>query len=258
MLGQAIRYIPLASIAGILFITCWRMLDFHNIALNLRATRGDALTLIVTFCATLLLNLEFAIYIGVLLSIGLYLARTANPFMRALKPQTPGGTMEHDERDEPCPQMGIIGIDGSVFFGSAEFIRNDLTRYLDNHPDMQNLLIRMHNVEVLDASGVTSLEAVHNILHKRGGRLSLAGLSRMNTQVLNNSGLMSLIGTDYVRLHTANAMTSLFHTFSTKRCHHCPYAHFKECRKLKRHGRILIQDEEKERRKQEKLNARRR
>lgn len=256
LLNQAIRYIPLSSIAGILFITCWKMVDRHHLALNLRSTRGDALTVAVTFFATLLLSLEFAIFIGVLLSIGLYLARTAMPYMRALKPSTPGGSMEHDEHDIPCPQMGIVGIDGSVFFGSAEYIRTDLTRYLDNHPDMQNLLIRMHNVEVLDASGITALEAVHDILHKRGGRLSLAGLSRMNTQVLNNSGLMHLIGTDYVRLHTANAMTALFQTFEPKRCYHCPYAHFKECRKLKKRGRVIIKEEEQLRRLEEKLNER--
>lgn len=257
ILSRAISYIPLAGIAGMLFVTCWRMIDRHHLGLNLRATRGDALTLTVTFLSTLMLNLEFAVYIGVFLSIGMYLARTANPIMRAVRPIAPGGEMQTDDRDEPCPQMGVINIEGSVFFGSAEYIRGDLVRYLDNHPDMQNVLIRMHNVEVLDASGVTALEAVHDILHKRGGRLSLAGLSRMNTQVLNNSGLMSIIGTDYVRLHTTNAMKALFETFSTKRCYHCPYAHFKECKPLKKKGRVLIKEEEKARRQQEKPHDRR-
>jgi SulP family sulfate permease len=207
--------------------------------MNLLATKSDGAVLVATFAGTLFLSLEFAVFMGIFLSIALFLMRTSHPDVVALLPSRPGARMEPDPDDKPCPQMGIVSVDGSLFFGSAHAVQADLSRYLDNHPDMQNLLIRMHHVEVLDASGAATLDAVLDKLKRRGGTLALAGTSRANVQVLNNTGLTQKIGPDFVRAHTTPAMTNLMETFSRKRCAGCPHNHFNECKALKAEGRNL-------------------
>ena len=79
-------YLPIASMAAILFLVAWGLIDFHSIRTILRASRPETAVLALTFAATLLLELEFAIMVGVTLSLLVYLSRTSHPTMRSLVP----------------------------------------------------------------------------------------------------------------------------------------------------------------------------
>ena len=229
-------YLPLAAISGMLYMVIPRMVKWADIKLNILATRSDAATLIVTLLATLFLPLEFAIYVGVLLSVVLHLAKTSQPQITPSLPVKAGLRMQPDVDDTPCPQMGIIKLEGSLFFGSADYIKNYIHLYLNNHPHMQNLLLRIHGLEVLDASGVMILKEIHERLKVRGGSLAISGCSRIHLETLANAGLVHLIGSDYIRRSTFHAVNSLMDDFSRTRCHACPHKHFKECRALKKEG----------------------
>lgn len=234
-------YLPLAAISGMLFMVIPRMVKWADIKLNLLATRSDAATLIVTLLATLLLPLEFAIYAGVLLSIVLHLAKTSHPQITPSLPAKAGMRMLPDTDDTPCPQMGIIKLEGSIFFGSADYIKNYLHLYLNNHPHMQNLLLRIHGVEVLDASGVMILKEIYERLKVRGGSLAIAGCSKIHLETLANAGLVHLIGSEFIRRSTFHAASSLMGNFSRTRCHACPHKHFKECRAFKKEGQQQLE-----------------
>jgi len=71
---------------GILFLVAWGLIDFHHIGSILRASRQESLVLIVTLLATLFVELEFAIYVGIILSLMLYLNRTSRPEVESLVP----------------------------------------------------------------------------------------------------------------------------------------------------------------------------
>ena len=72
-------YLPMPAMAGIILLVAYNLIDFHHIRQTLRASRSDASVLVTTFMATLFMELEFAIYIGVILSLVLYLNRTSKP-----------------------------------------------------------------------------------------------------------------------------------------------------------------------------------
>ena len=71
-------YLPIPAMAAILFLVAWGLIDFHHIV-NLRASRAKPPFWLTTFFATLFVELEFAIYVGVMLSLVLYLMRTSRP-----------------------------------------------------------------------------------------------------------------------------------------------------------------------------------
>jgi SulP family sulfate permease len=71
--------LPVATLAGILMVVCVEMIRVGEIGRTVRATRNDAAVLLITFLSTLFLSIEFAVYVGVLLSIGLHLASTSHP-----------------------------------------------------------------------------------------------------------------------------------------------------------------------------------
>src|SRR5437762_13724497 len=90
---------------------------------------GEAFPLAGTFIATLSIRLEVAILVGVLVSLLVYLNRTTHPkITRVLPdPRAPGRHFNTVASGAPlCPQLEVLRIDGSLFFGAVEHVRSDL------------------------------------------------------------------------------------------------------------------------------------
>jgi SulP family sulfate permease len=85
-LAPLAQFLPVAAMAGILFVVAWGLVDFHHIGEILRVSRAESAVLAATWLATLTVQLEFAIYIGVGLSLFLYLKRTSQPGLDDVKP----------------------------------------------------------------------------------------------------------------------------------------------------------------------------
>ena len=233
--------LPLAGLAGVLLVVAFDMIHWEDIKRTIRATRGDAAVLVVTLLSTLLLNIEFAIYVGVLLSIGLHLAKTSRPQIYEEIPDFPTGKMKPAALGDSCPQVDIVYIEGSIFFGSAAFVQEDLLRRLRNHPETINLVIRMHRVNTLDASGVHVLELLLEEVRRRGGDLYLAGVNHRVFEVFRDSGFLKELGETHLRDTTGSAVRSAMReTFCPAVCAACDRVIFQECPELKKgHWEIL-------------------
>lgn len=226
--------LPLSALAGVLIVVAYDMVRKADIVRTVRATRSDAAVLVITFLSTLLLNIEFAIYVGVLLSIGLHLANTSHPRIYSVIPDLKSGKMVGSAHGETCCQMDIVQIEGSVFFGSATFVLEDLQRRLRNHPHTANLLIRMHQVNTLDASGVHVLEMLLEEIRHRGGGLYFSGVNHQVFEVIKNAGLLTEIGAAHVRSTTGTAIRqAMRENFCPAVCAACAFDVFVECPELK-------------------------
>jgi SulP family sulfate permease len=227
--------LPLSSLAGVLIVVAYEMVRKEDIARTVRSTRSDAAVLVITFLATLVLNIEFAIYVGVLLSIGLHLAATSHPQIYSVVPDPGSGKMVGSAYGETCCQMDIIHIEGSVFFGSAAFVLSDLQRRLRNHPNTANLLIRMHRVNTMDASGIHCLEIVLEEIRQRGGGIYFAGMNHRVFEIFKNSGLLKDVGESHVRSRTGTTVRqAMKESFCPAICAACQYSVFEECPELKK------------------------
>ena len=226
--------LPVAGLAGVLMVVAYDMVQKEDIKRAVRCTRGDGLVLIVTFLSTLFLHLEFAVYVGVLLSIGLHLAETAHPRVHSSVPDLETGRMVGTARGKICCQMDIVTVEGAVFFGSVTFVLEDLERRLRNHPRMANLLIRFHQTNILDASGIHALEILLDEIRERGGGLYFAGVKPRIFQVLKNSRLLREVGETHFRTTTGSAIRqAMRESFCPAICATCEYVVFVECPDLK-------------------------
>ena len=118
-------YLPLAAMAGSLFLVAWALIDFHRIRAALRTSRGSVAVIVATFLATLLLPIEFAVLTGVFVSLLLYLYRTSRPTMRSLVPDArhPSRKFAQVEGElKECPQAKILRIEGSIYFGAVNHV----------------------------------------------------------------------------------------------------------------------------------------
>jgi SulP family sulfate permease len=226
--------LPVAALAGVLMVVAYDMIRKEDIKRAILATRGDAAVLVVTFLSTLFLHLEFAIYVGVLLSIGLHLAETSHPRIHSVVPDLGTGKMVGSARGKICCQMDMVTVEGAVFFGSVTFVLEDLQRRLKNHPNMANLLIRLHQANILDASGIHVLEILLEEVRERGGGLYFAGVKPRIFQVFKNSGLLREVGESHFRTATGAAIRqAMRESFCPSICATCEYMVFVECPELK-------------------------
>ena len=226
--------LPVAALAGVLLVVAVEMVRVADIRRTVRATRNDAAVLGVTFLATLFLSIEFAVYVGVLLSIGLHLANTSHPRIYSTVPDFKTGKLAPSAQGIMCCQMDILRIEGSIFFGSAAFVQEDLQRRLKSHPEMSSMLIRMHQVNTFDASGVHVLELVAEEIRGRGGGLYFSGVNSRVFQVFKNSGLLRDVGETHFRSTTGSAVRqAMRESFCPFICAQCEAAVFVECRELK-------------------------
>ncbi|MCG6916634.1 MAG: SulP family inorganic anion transporter [Deltaproteobacteria bacterium] len=227
--------LPVAALAGVLVVVAYEMVDKEGIMRAVRTSRADGSVLLVTFLSTLFLQVEFAIYVGVLLSIGLHLAETSHPRIHSVVPDLSTGKMVGSARGKICCQMDVVTVEGAVFFGSVTFVLEDLQRRLKNHPYMANLLIRLHQVNVLDASGIHVLEVLLEEVRERGGGLYFAGVKPRIFQVFKNSGLLREVGESHFRSATGSAIRqAMRESFCPAVCATCEYIIFVECAELKR------------------------
>ena len=111
-----------------------------------KTSNSETSILLTTFFATLFLELEFAIYLGVILSLMIFLARTSIPDVVSLAPasdsETGKRTLVKESRVNnlnECPQLKIVHIDMSVYFSSANHIQNQL-HYISEKQGIKHIL----------------------------------------------------------------------------------------------------------------------
>ncbi len=94
-----------------------------------------------------------------------------------------------------CPQLGIIEILGSLYFGAVNHVEDFILDYAAQHPEQRYLLIRMHNVNNCDFSGIHMLESVLRTYRDRGGDVFLVRASFRVRQRMEKTGFDINIGT---------------------------------------------------------------
>lgn len=227
------RFIPIASLAGILMVISYSMVNFPAISLSYRATKADRVVLLTTFCATLLLELEIAVYIGVILSIALFLRKVSHPQVTRLCPR------EGDNKlipvtagcERECPLVSIYQIDGSIFFGAINELEERLSE-LENGKE-KVVVLRMRGVRLIDASGVHALEKFLKKCKENGIAVIFTNVRPAVIKVFRASRVIDEIGEENITEDTTAAIERGFTRYITALdCRNCPRRVFRECREL--------------------------
>ncbi len=233
LLNPLLAHIPLTVLAGVLAVTAWSMIDLKRMAQIWQSARGDALIMLVTFASTLLLPLQFAILLGVILSLGYQLLRTSRPRVVAVLPDADYKHWEDQQSRLPCPKLAVIDIAGDLYFGAVNHIEEAIYAILARNPEQRFLLLRLHSVQHCDISGIRMLERLQTELHARGGALSMTRVRAAVLQRMQRTGFAAQLGPDHL-LEADRAIQQLFQeqldrTFCSDRC---TRRVFRECQTL--------------------------
>lgn len=230
-------YMPNAAMAGVLFLVAWGLIDRHHIAQIVRTSRSETAVLVVTFLATLLVELELAIFAGVLLSLVLYLNRTSHPgiLVRVPDPDSPTRKFTSDPTLPECPQLRIIRIDGSLFFGAVNFLQETLRTYERMAPDQRHLGIVMSGVNFIDVAGAEALAQEARRYRSMGGGLYLIRVKEAVLERLRKGGTFDAIGEANIFRSKTEALRTIYARLDHERCRQCSLRVFVEC---VRRGRV--------------------
>ncbi|MDP3851818.1 MAG: SulP family inorganic anion transporter [Luteolibacter sp.] len=185
-----IDYVPKAALAALVIALSFSLFNLRHIRICLHSTRDDAAVLITTFIATLLAPLHVAIFIGVAVSISLFLRKASRPHLVEYEFSEEGELREMGEkRQRPIPAISIVHVEGDLFFGAAELFRTQIQRTVSD-PAIQVIILRLKNARHLDATSVMALEDLIRFMRDKGLHLIVSGASRDVYRVLKQSGVL--------------------------------------------------------------------
>ncbi len=228
-------YMPMAAMAGVLFLVAWGLIDWHHIAQILKTSKSETAVLVVVFVSALVLELEFAIFLGVMLSLLLYLNRTSNPRIipRVPDPMSAGRKFATaGDRLVECRQMRIIRIDGSLFFGAVNTFQETLRGYEKEIPDVRFLAIVMSGVNFVDLAGAEALVQMAKRWRARGGGLYLIRTKDRVMEILERGGYIEEIGRENIFTSKTEALRTLYRYFDYNECLTCGRRVFVECARM--------------------------
>ena len=186
--GALVARIPLAALAGVLMVTAARMVDVHGVRMVLRSTRADAVVLVLTAAATIAFDLIVAVEVGIavaaLLALGA-VARNANAVAERIPTSSDGVTpAEEDALLEE--HILTYRLDGALFFGAAQRFLAELTAV----DGVKVVILRLPDLQVLDATGAQALGEIVRRLEVRGITVLIKGVRPDHLRVLEAVGVL--------------------------------------------------------------------
>lgn len=181
--GHLMSFVPMASLAAVLFIVAWGMSEHRRFLLLLRMPNSDRAVLLLTFILTISVDLTVAIAVGVTLASLLFMARMAEAVEvgRGMPTESGRDAEDIDQRDDLPPGVEVFRIAGPFFFGVAGELLDTLRR-LGEAPRV--IILRMRLVPLLDASGAQAIADFVDQASAAGAYVILSGVQSQPAAIL--------------------------------------------------------------------------
>jgi SulP family sulfate permease len=199
------RFVPLATLAAVLFVVAYNMGEWREIATILRLSKTDIAVWITTFALTVMADLTVAVGVGMALAALLYIYRIAETTTVApVTPEYLADGQAHILQDKDIPSnVTILRVHGPFLFGTTEKLA-DATKDLNQFGEV--VILRLRNMTALDATGIHALEQFSDRLHKAGKTLLLCGARDQPSRLIARSDFLKHIGPENVLPHVQAAL----------------------------------------------------
>jgi SulP family sulfate permease len=191
------KYIPTASLAGVIIIVAYGMVNKHAIKKIVKASRYDLAVMLVTIVATVLMpDLERAILIGIAVSVIVHLWNTGEIKVKLLLPDEKATFKEFEIREELLNDnlsgLALVHIEGDLYFGSAADLEEKLHKVLAD-PYSKVCILRLKRINVVDISAFEVVENFIAVAQKRGKQILLCGVEPTMKRFLDKLGITAMV-----------------------------------------------------------------
>ena len=227
-------YLPVAAMAGVLFIVAWGLIDWHAVGQILRRHPRERIVLLATWVGVLV-DLEKGLFVGVVISLLFYLYRTSQPAIEERVPPlaelgNPRRKLVAADAQAPgCPQVAMLRVRGSIYFGAVDHVGEQFHRIGENDPQRKWLLLLAQGVNFVDLAGARLLADDAQRRRERGGGLIVIGAQPAVQHMLERSEALSAIGAERMIAHKGDALRLVYPLLDSAVCARCVLRVFEEC-----------------------------
>jgi SulP family sulfate permease len=188
---------PVASLAGLLLVLANDLIDRERIRVILKGTRSDRIAFLATVFGAWTLPLDQAIYLGVGISIVLFLRRARLLTVREMAIGEKGRFREVDietgESGRSCAAIRILNLSGPLFFAVAGELETILEPFVQDS-QLRVLILRLRQAQDIDVTTASILDETATQLRTQGKTLILLGIRPPTATLLEQTQIIEQIG----------------------------------------------------------------
>ncbi|MCS6880206.1 MAG: solute carrier family 26 protein [Oscillochloridaceae bacterium] len=204
-------YLPQAVLAATVVVAVFGLVDLKEARHIWQANQSDAITWGVTFAAVLLLGIETGIFLGVGVSLLLYLWRTSRPHIAVVgrlgESEVYRNILRYDV--QTWPHVVAVRVDESLYFANTRYLENALLQIVAERPEVKHLVLIGSAINFIDSSALHTLESLIAELGDAGVELHLAEIKGPVMDGLKRAHFVEKIGPERIHLTTHAAMQRL-------------------------------------------------
>jgi sulfate permease, SulP family len=194
-LAPLLSRVPMASLAGVLTVTAWRMNEWTEIReIFGRRFKSAMFAFVSTMLATVALDLTQAIILGVGLSAIIFVTQISRAKI-VLSPVLPEKMREEGyEMQSDGNHILVVYVIGPLFFGTT----NTFNSALENLSTVKDVILSLRTVPLLDTTGISAIEDLIQRVEGAGGHVYLSGLNDPVRAYLVRAGVIKHLGEDHI------------------------------------------------------------
>jgi SulP family sulfate permease len=199
------RFIPLATLAAVLFVVAYNMGEWREIGTIVRLSAADQSVWLITFVLTVLADLTVAVEVGMALAALLYIYRISQTTtVAAVTKEYIEDGRPHILQDKEVPHyVTILRIHGPFLFGATDQLAAETANLSQFAPIV---ILRLRNMTAIDATGMHALETFSDRVRRSGRRLLLCGARRQPAEMLDQAEFVAHIGPENICPHVEAAL----------------------------------------------------
>lgn len=230
-------FIPKAALAALVISAVLLLFHPKEVFVLWRKNHHDGVVAVTVFVLALLVKPDYALLIGVMISLMWFLWKTMHPrIVRVSKDPTHNMFVNADVYGKPsCPQILHLRSDNTIYFANAEYTVEHIMERVDEvETPLKFLLLDCSAIGFIDITGIDELSKLREELETRGIRLALMGVHIPVMKVFKTSGFLDEMPAEMVIGNKGDAIATLFHAIDHGYCRKtCPYRLFTECFTIK-------------------------
>ncbi len=230
-------YIPKAALAALVISAVLLLFNPKEVFALWKMNRHDGIVAVTVFVLALLTKPDYALLIGVMISLMFFLWKTMHPrIVRVTKDPELNMFVNADIFEKPsCPQILQLRSDNAIYFANAEYTIEHLIERLDEQTTpVKFLLMDFQAVAFIDITGVDELRVLLDEVKERNIRFACMGIHLPVKQVFESSGFLKELESGHLIENRGYAITFLFQQIDHGYCKNvCPHELFLECPTVK-------------------------
>jgi len=234
LVAPLVAYIPTPAMAGLILVVAYKLIDVKELRHIITSKSPEAVVLFLTLGSGLFIELDFAIYVGVIASLCVFIYDSAYPDLPVTAPYI------DDKGDrkfrnvatlglKQCPQLVSLRLDGPLFFGSVEHVENKIKELRKQHPGQVHMVLYLKGMGKIDLAGADLLIKHIREMKAAGGSFRIVAIFPPLLRSLERFHVIEELGKGNLHSSKGDAVAEATKQLNFDICKICMLDVFREC-----------------------------